>query len=159
MTPATHSKKSWDRGKTRLKSLGRHLLILPRNATEFSGPKVIWDGLKDNRNMFSDQMSTHFSLFLGKMDFGFYVPKMKKTIQTVTNEKCKNRPVWWCGGVSVPTAWVTCIYVKGTYWLQRLMLEFCQRHMLPSRWQLFPGTPCLFQQDDARPHSARVTTA
>ena len=31
--------------------------------------------------------------------------------------------------------------------------------MLPSRRQLFPGTPCLFQQDNARPHSARVTTA
>ena len=34
-----------------------------------------------------------------------------------------------------------------------------ERHMLPSRRQLFPGTPCLFQQDNARPHSAWVTTA
>ena len=34
-----------------------------------------------------------------------------------------------------------------------------ERHMLPSRRRLFPGTPCLFQQDNARPHSARVTTA
>ena len=33
-----------------------------------------------------------------------------------------------------------------------------ESHMLPSR-QLFPGTPCLFQQDNARPHSAQVTTA
>ena len=33
-----------------------------------------------------------------------------------------------------------------------------ERHMLPSR-QLFPGTPCQFQQDNARPHSAKVTTA
>ena len=30
-----------------------------------------------------------------------------------------------------------------------------ERHMLPSQWRLFPGTPCLFQQDDAR----QVTTA
>ena len=34
-----------------------------------------------------------------------------------------------------------------------------ERRMLPSRRRLFPGTPCLFQQDNARPHSARVTTA
>ena len=32
--------------------------------------------------------------FFGKMDVGFYVPKMKKTtIQTVTNEKHKNQPL------------------------------------------------------------------
>ena len=34
-----------------------------------------------------------FQLFWGKMDVGIYVPKMKKTIQTVTNEKCKNQPL------------------------------------------------------------------
>ena len=33
------------------------------------------------------------------------------------------------------------------------------RHMLSSTQQIFPGTPCLFQQDNARPHSPRVTTA
>ena len=68
----------------------RHLLILHINATEFSGPKVIWDGPKDSGNVFSGQTSPHFSLFLGKTDVKFYMPKIKKTIQTVTNEKCKN---------------------------------------------------------------------
>ena len=34
-----------------------------------------------------------------------------------------------------------------------------ERHMLPSRRRLFPGTPCLFQQDNASPPSAQVTTA
>ena len=33
-----------------------------------------------------------------------------------------------------------------------------ERHMLQSRRRLFPGTPCLFQQDNARPHSAQVKT-
>ena len=33
-----------------------------------------------------------------------------------------------------------------------------ERHMLPSKQRLFPGTPCLFQQDNARPHSAQVIT-
>ena len=44
-------------------------------------------------NVFSGQTSPYFSLFFRKTDFGFYEPKMKKTIQTVTNEKCKNEPL------------------------------------------------------------------
>ena len=88
-----------------------------------TGPKVIWDGPKDSGNVFSGQKIPHFSLFLEKTDIGFYVPKMKKTIQTVTNEKCKKQPLWWYGGASVPMAWVICIYVKVPL-MQRLMLEF-----------------------------------
>lgn len=38
-------------------------------------------------------------------------------------------------------------------------IRILERHMLPSRRRLFPGRPCLFQQDNARPHSARATTA
>ena len=41
----------------------------------------------------------------------------------------------------------------------KAFVRILERHMLPSRQRLFPGTPCLFQQDNARPHSARVTTA
>ena len=52
-----------------------------------------------------------------------YVPKMKKTVQTVANNKCKNQPLWWYGGTSVPTAWVICIYVK-VLLMRRLMLVF-----------------------------------
>ena len=48
---------------------------------------------ENSGNMFSGQTSPHFSLFLGKKEVGFYVPKMKKTIQTVTNEKCKKQPL------------------------------------------------------------------
>ena len=65
-----------------------------------------------------------------------YVPNIKKTIQTVTNEKGKNQP---------------CTIDAEAY------VGFLERHILPSRLQIFPGTPCLFQQDNARPHSARVT--
>ena len=46
-----------------------------------------------------------------------------ETIQTVTNEKCKNQSLWWYGGESVPMAWVICIHVKVPL-MQRLMLEF-----------------------------------
>ena len=90
---------------------------------KFSGPEVIWNGPKDGGSMFSGQTSPHFSLFLRKTNVGFYVPKMKITKRTVTNEKCKNLPLWWYGGASAPTAWVNCIYVKVPL-TQKLMLEF-----------------------------------
>ena len=34
-----------------------------------------------------------------------------------------------------------------------------EQHLLPSKQHLFQGHPCSFQQDNAKPHSARVTTA
>ena len=57
-----------------------------------------------------------------KRTFGFYVPKIKNTIQTITNKKCKKKPLWWYGGASVPTAWVIYIYEKVPL-MQRLMAE------------------------------------
>uniref|UniRef100_A0AAR2M5U8 Tc1-like transposase DDE domain-containing protein n=1 Tax=Pygocentrus nattereri TaxID=42514 RepID=A0AAR2M5U8_PYGNA len=38
-------------------------------------------------------------------------------------------------------------------------IQVLEQHMLPSNQCLFQGRPCLFQQDNAKPHSARVTTA
>ena len=38
------------------------------------------------------------------------------------------------------------------------MLEFWREIFCCFRQQHFPGTSCLFQQDNARPHSAGVTT-
>ncbi len=34
-----------------------------------------------------------------------------------------------------------------------------EQHMLPSRRRLFQGKPCVFQQDNAKPHTAGITTA
>ncbi len=34
-----------------------------------------------------------------------------------------------------------------------------EKHMLPSRRRLFQGRPCVFQQDNAKPHTAAITTA
>ena len=47
------------------------------------------------------QTSPHFGFLFGKMDVGFYVPNMKKTIQTVTNcyqkvQKPASVMVWGC---------------------------------------------------------------
>ena len=38
-------------------------------------------------------------------------------------------------------------------------IQVLDQHILPSKQRLFQGRPCLFQQDSAKPHYARVTTA
>ncbi len=38
-------------------------------------------------------------------------------------------------------------------------IKVLEQHMLPSRWCLFQGRPCVFQQDNAKPHTAAITTA
>ncbi len=36
-------------------------------------------------------------------------------------------------------------------------IEILEHNMLPSRRPLFQGRPCIFQQDNAKPHSAHIT--
>ena len=54
------------------------------------------------RVLWSDEST--FQLVFGKDGRRILRSKDEKTIQTVINEKCKNRPLWWYGGASVPTA-------------------------------------------------------
>uniref|UniRef100_A0AAY5KHH0 Tc1-like transposase DDE domain-containing protein n=1 Tax=Esox lucius TaxID=8010 RepID=A0AAY5KHH0_ESOLU len=35
--------------------------------------------------------------------------------------------------------------------------QVLEQHMLPSRRCLFQGSPCIFQHDNARPHTASIT--
>ncbi len=37
-------------------------------------------------------------------------------------------------------------------------IKVLEQHMLPSRRRLFQGKPCVFQQDNAKPHTAAITT-
>ncbi len=47
---------------------------------------------------------------------------------------------------------------KGTINAERYM-QVLEQHMLPSRRRLFQGRPCIFQHDNARPHTASITTS
>ncbi len=38
-------------------------------------------------------------------------------------------------------------------------IQLGEQHMLPSRLCLFHGRSCVFQQDNAKPHTAAITTA
>ncbi len=48
--------------------------------------------------------------------------------------------------------------LKGTMNAERY-IKVLEQHMLPSRRRLFKGRPCVFQQDNAKPHTAAITTA
>ncbi len=48
--------------------------------------------------------------------------------------------------------------LEGTMNAERY-IKVLEQHMLPSRWRLFQGRPCVFQQDNAKPHTAAFTTA
>ena len=60
--------------------------------------------------------------FWKKTDIRFYVPKMKYTLYAVTNEKCKNQPLWWYGGSSASRRWWSAYtwryhWCRGLCWL------------------------------------------
>ncbi len=40
-----------------------------------------------------------------------------------------------------------------------MYIQVLEQHMLPSRRRLFQGRPCIFQHDNARPHTASITTS
>ncbi len=48
--------------------------------------------------------------------------------------------------------------LEGTINAERY-IKVLEQHMLPSRRRLFQGKPCVFQQDNAKPHTAAITTA
>ena len=48
--------------------------------------------------------------------------------------------------------------LEGTMNAERY-IKVLEQHMLPSRWRLFQERPCVFQQDNAKPHTAAITTA
>ncbi len=48
--------------------------------------------------------------------------------------------------------------LEGTMNAERY-IKVLEQHMLPSRQRLFQGRPCVFQQDNAKPHTAAITIA
>ncbi len=48
--------------------------------------------------------------------------------------------------------------LEGTMNAERY-IKVLEQHVLPSRQCVFQGRPCLFQQDNAKPHTAAIKTA
>ncbi len=131
------------------------MLTVSRSAVNFSGLGGIWDGPSHSGNVYCGQMNQYFRYFLGGMDAVCSGPKKKRIIQTVTSNKSKSQGLSWYGVVSVPLAKVTCTSVMAPLMLKST--EILEHNMLPSRRHLFQGRPCIFQQDNAKPHSAHIT--
>ncbi len=70
-------------------------------------------------------------------------------------QKPAYRMVWGCiSAYSMGSLHV----LEGTMNAERY-IKVLEQHMLPSIRRLFQGRPCVFQQDNAKPHTAAITTA
>ncbi len=63
--------------------------------------------------------------------------------------------IWGC--ISAYGMGSLCV-LKGTMNTEKY-IKVLDQHMLPSRRRLFQGGSCVFQQDNAKPHTAAITTA
>ncbi len=132
------------------------MLTVSRSAVDFSGLGGIWDGPSHSGNVYCGQMNQYFRYFLGGMDTCAPEPKKKRN-----NPDCYQQQVQKPGSVMV---W-DCVsalgkgnlhFCDGTINAEKY-IEILEHNMLPSRRHLFQGRPCIFQQDNAKPHSAHIT--
>ncbi len=70
----------------------------------------------------------------------------------------KSQYLWWYGvHKCIRYGQLACFGRHCECW--KVYMKVLEQHMLPSRWQLFQGRPCLFQQDNVKQHTAAITTA
>ncbi len=107
-------------------------------------------------NVYCGQMNQYFRYFFGGMDAVCSGPKRRKD-----HPDCYQQQVQKPGSVMV---W-GCVsalgkgnlhFCDGTINAEKY-IEILEHNMLPSRRHLFQGRPCIFQQDNAKPHSAHIT--
>ncbi len=115
-----------------------------------------WTVAKWKTVLWSDE--SKFEVLFGKL--GRHVIRTK---EDKDNPSCYQRSVqkpaslmvWGCMsacGMGSLHIW------KGTINAERY-IQVIEQHMLPSRRRLFQGRPCIFQHDNARPHTASITTS
>ncbi len=115
-----------------------------------------WTVAKWKTVLWSDE--SKFEVLFGKL--GCHVIRTK---EDKDNPSCYQRSVqkpsslmvWGCMsacGMGSLHIW------KGTINAERY-IQVLEQHMLPSRRRLFQGRPCIFQHDNARPHTASITTS
>ncbi len=115
-----------------------------------------WTVAKWKTVLWSDE--SKFEVLFGKL--GRHVIRTK---EDKDNPSCYQRSVqkpaslmvWGCMsacGMGSLHIW------KGTINAERY-IQVLEQHMLPSRRRLFQGRPCIFQHNNARPHTASITTS
>ncbi|KAK3521044.1 hypothetical protein QTP86_015585, partial [Hemibagrus guttatus] len=122
----------------------------------FGQKKKKWTVSKWKTVLWSDE--SKFEVLFGKL--GRHVIRTK---EDKDNPSCYQRSVqkpaslmvWGCMsacGMGSLHIW------KGTINAERY-IQVLEQHMLPSRCRLFQGRPFIFQHDNARPHTASITTS
>ncbi len=108
--------------------------------------------------LFCGQTNQNLKFFLENWDAMPSGLKRTRTTQVVTSAQFRSLHllmVWGCMsacGIGSLHIW------KGTINAERY-IQVLEQHMLPSRRRLFQGRPCIFQHDNARPHTASITTS
>ncbi len=113
-----------------------------------------WTVAKWKTVLWSDE--SKFEVLFGKL--GRHVIRTKedkdKLLSALSSEACISDGIWGCMsacGMGSLHIW------KGTINAERY-IQVLEQHMLPSRRCLFQGRPCIVQHDNARPHTASITS-
>ncbi len=110
-----------------------------------------WTVAKWKTVLWSDE--SKFEVLFGKL--GRHVIRTK---EDKDNPSCYQRSalmVWGC----MSACDMGSLHIwKGTINAERY-IQVLKQHMLPSRRRLFQGRSCIFQHDNARPHTASITTS
>ncbi len=130
------------------------MLTVSRSAVDFSGLGGIWDGPSHSGNVYCGQMNQYFRYFWEEWR------RVLRTKEEKDHPDCYQQQVQKPGsvmvwGVSVALGKGNLHFCDGTINAEKY-IEILEHNMLPSRRHLFQGRPCIFQQDNAKPHSATL---
>ncbi len=131
-------------------------MVQKRRHVMWAKAHLKWFLLFQVRKVFYGQTSPNLTFLLETMDAVSSGLKRRQTFQSVISFQFKSQHLWWCG---ISAYGMGSLHVlEGTTNAERY-IKVLEQHMLPSRRRLFQGRPCVFQQDNAKPHTAAITTA
>ncbi len=131
------------------------MLTVSRSAVGFSGLGGIWDGPSHSGNVYCGQMNQYFRYFWEEWTPCAPDQRRKGSSRLLPATSPK---AWVCHGMGCVSALGkgNLHFCDGTINAEKY-IEILEHNMLPSRRHLFQGRPCIFQQDNAKPHSAHIT--
>ncbi len=132
------------------------MLTVSRSAVDFSGLEGIWDGPSHSGNVCTVVRWISISGIFWE-EWTQCAPDQRRkgssSLLPATSPKPGSVMVWGCVSALGKGNLHFC---DGTINAEKY-IEILEHNMLPSRRHLFQGRPCIFQQDNAKPHSAHIT--
>ncbi len=107
---------------------------------------------------FYGQTSPNLTFLLEITDAMSSELKRRETFQNVIRVQFKSQHLWWYGGCISAYGMGSLHVLDGTMNAERY-IKVLEQHVLLSRRRLFQGRSRVFQQDNAKPHNAAITTA